>query len=283
MHGPRKYLMNLLRELKRLFAAGVQRFKPPSRDPESLFTEQRRAVKEISERRKNTRLKKDVRDYLTPAGKVFADKITRPSALLFRQVGSPTNEILRFFRIAKHAGLYPILLEYHGDKFVSAGNSYKRSLGKMPLYKHTGLDGRDIVEYRTVVDFNSSVGKPLSSIICKDGKPLIEFHHKLLAKTAGIDVDKHCIDATDWFRECGGSAREYYEQFLSLFIRDGILFEVILPTASEEQFARSVMSPAFASIEDRFGQRPLIVELIPRVKSARTFWDAYPAEVARYL
>ncbi|OGG57833.1 hypothetical protein A2853_00475 [Candidatus Kaiserbacteria bacterium RIFCSPHIGHO2_01_FULL_55_17] len=244
-----------------------------------MFTNQRSALSELMERRKDLSLKRSVLQNLHPAGRTFLEKFTRPCAVLFRQVASPTNEILRFLRIAGHAGLMPIILEYYGDKFVSAGNIYKRSLGKMPIYRHTGMDGRDIVEFRTVVDFNSYVGKPLSSVRCKNGTPLIDFHHKLLTKIAKLNIGKHCVDATEWFQGSGGSAHEYYEQFLTLFVRDAILFEVVLPTASEEEFARNVIAPAFASVERTYGLKPLIVELIPKNKAMRIYWDSYPKEV----
>lgn len=250
---------------------------------DEIFTNQRAALAELMERRKDLKLKRAVLKNLHPAGRVFLERFTRPTAVLFRQVAAPTHEILRFLTIAKHMGMQTLILEYYGDKFVSAGNLYKRSLGKMPIYHQTASDGRDIVHYRTVVDFNSYVGKPLSSVICKDGTPLIEFHHKLLTKITKLDTSKNCADATEWFRDSGGSAHAYYEQFLTLFVRDAILFEFVLPTNSEEEFARTVINPAFEGIEKTYGLRPLIVELVPKSKATRIYWDSYPKEVEQYI
>ena len=248
-----------------------------------IFTPQRDAMLELMRRRKDLRLKRSVITNLTSGGREFRTRLERPSAILFRQIASPTQEVLRFLKIASHTGMQAIILEYHGDKFVSAGNPFKRALGKMPIYQQTASDGRDIVHYRTIVDFNSYVGKPLSTVRCTNGQSLVEFHHKLMKEIAGFDTNKYCIDATTWFHGNGGSANGYYEQFLSLFIRDAILFEYIEPTISEQTFARDVFIPAFRRVEAVFGLRPLIAELIPKNKSGRIFWDSYPKEIQKLL
>lgn len=252
-------------------------------DPDDLFVPQYKALQELKRRRQDLALKKLLDTNLDFVGQVFQNHFVRPRAVLFRQVATPSHEVLRFLRIARHMGLRPLIVEYHGDKFVSSGNAYKRALGKMPLYQQAGTDGRDIVQYRTIVDFNAYVGKPFSEVRCIDGTKLVDFHHKLLQRATRLNMGSSCVDATDWFRSSGGSAHEYYERFLSYFIRDAILFEVVLPTATEHQFAQEVIIPAFLKAQARYGLRPLIVELIPKNKAGRIFWDAYPKKVQTLL
>ncbi len=241
-----------------------------------LYTSQHEAREELIKRRKNQKLKLAVRRGLHPSFNTVAHMFESPKAVMFRQVATPTHEILRFIRMAKHMKLTPVILEYYGDKFVSAGNPYKRSLGKMPIYQHTGIDGRDIVHYRNIVDFNAYTGKPLSAVQCKDGTTLIRFHHILLNQLARFSTEKQCVDATEWFEAMGDYAQGYYRQFLTLFVRDAILFEYIDPAESEQQFARDVMIPAFHSVEAQYAHRPLIVRLVPKNKEARQFWDSFP-------
>lgn len=248
-----------------------------------IFVQQRHALSELMQRRTNLKLKRQITRDLDPAGRVLLSRLRRPSAILFRQVASPTQETLRFLTTVKHMGLQAFILEYSGDKFVSAGNSFKRALGKMPIYRQMATDGREIVHYRTIVDFNSYVGKPLSDVRCKNGESLIDFHHNLMQKVVKFDTNRFCLEATPWFQSSGGNALGYYEQFLMLFIRDAILFEEVLPTASEEQFARDVIIPAFTSVTEKFGLKPLIIELIPKNKSGRIYWDSYTKEVEKYM
>ncbi len=261
----------------------IHRVMPSVKATEDVFTPQDEARRELKRRRKDADLQAEVREFIDTKAKKVLEKCEVPRAVMFRQLASPTHELLRFLRIAKHMHLTPLLFEYHGDKFVSANNSYKRALGKMPIYQHTGIDGRDIVRYKNIIDFNTSAGKPLDTIRCRDGQSLIGFHHKLLKKMARLNVEAHSVDATPWFRGIGGNAIGYYEQFLSLFIRDGILFEQFEPTKSEQRFTREVVMPAFKRVLTRFKLRPLIVRVVPKNKEGLSFWDSYPTRIEKFL
>lgn len=244
-----------------------------------FFISQNEARNTLINRKKDLELKKRVWENMNPESRALISKFNSPRAIMFRQVATPTHEILRFLRIAKHMKCTPIILEYYGDKFVSAGNPYKRGLGKLPIYQHTGIDGRDNVKYRNVVDFNAYTGKPLSAVKCKSGESLIDFHHKLLNKMSRLNIEAHCADATSWFQAAGGTAGKYYEEFLTLFIRDAILFEYFEPTASEQKFVRETMVPAFQNVTSTFGLQPLIVRLVPKNKEGRKLWDSYPKKI----
>lgn len=246
------------------------------------FTPKNIAVMELKRRRKKVTLTELVRfnvhDSIIPI-----PKRERPYAVFFRQVATPTHETLRFLQMTKNLPLQPLILEYYGDKFVSAGNPYKRSLGKMPIYKYTGNDGRDMVEYKTVFDLNKYTGKELGAIHCTNGEKLVDFHHRLLKGVTKINMETLCYDATEWFSRHGDKANLYYEDFLSFFIRDGILFEDFEPTQSEGRFVREIMLPAFCAVELKYGLTPLVVELIPKNEGARAFWNAYPKKIQRLI
>jgi hypothetical protein len=180
-------------------------------------------------------------------------------------------------------GLKPLIFEYHGDKFVSSGNHYKRSLGKMPLYQYTGKDGRDMIHYHNVCDFNIHVGKPIAEATCKTGESLVEFHHNLFRKMTGLNPKTHCVDATKWFKRSVNGPMSYYEEFLSLFVREGVLFENFFPFKEENGFTQKIIVPAFKHIETTVGKRPLIVRLTSPEEEARTFWDMYPKKIEKFL
>ncbi|QQG37590.1 MAG: hypothetical protein HYS26_03095 [Candidatus Kaiserbacteria bacterium] len=241
----------------------------------------RDALEELRRRRRSPHLKTQVGKYMKDP--VIPLKRQEPFAIFFRQVATPQHELLRFLRTVKDLPLTPLVLEYHGDKFVSTGNPYKRSLGKLPVYQFTGSDGRDMVKYRTVVDFNAYTGKSFSDVRCKNGEKFVEFHHRLLASVTKMKVEKLCYDATPWFTRHGDLAHLYYEELLAFFVRDAILFEHFEPTEAERVFVKAIMLPAFRNIEARFGYPPLVVELVPKGEETRAFWDSYPKKIERYL
>lgn len=250
---------------------------------DDLYTEPHFAVTELRKRRRNLELKKIIRSELNGSVKDVLKKFNRPRAVLFRQLATPTHEIIRFVRLAKNMGLEPLILEYHGDKFVGAGNRYKRTLGKMPIYQYTGADGRDMFRYKSTCDFNKSTGKAIHSVTCHNGEPLIAFHHRLFRSVTKLNPKTHCIDATNWFNSVGKKAGNYYEHLLRLFIRDGVLFESFIPFKEEGSFTSSVIAPSFNDVASRYGLRPLIIRLLPEIEETRLFWDSFPKKVEKFL
>ena len=248
-----------------------------------LYTEPRIALWELKQRRQDAGLKRSVRQSLGSAAEKLLKQFRKPRAILFRQVTTPTHETLRFLKLAKQMGLKPLILEYHDDKFVSAENRSKRALGKMPIYQHTGSDGREMVEYETICDFNSSTGKKFKDILCLNGEKLIPFHHRLFRTLTGLNPKTYSVDASDWFASAGKNAESYYEQLLTFFIRDGILFENFMPYRSESAFTKSIVVPAFKKLKNLYGVEPLIVRLAPEKEEMRQFWDAYPKKTKKHI
>lgn len=249
-----------------------------------VFVDAGYAVAELGRRRSDAalaaRTHAGMRD---PSGEILA-RCTQPTAVLFRQLATPTHEILRFLDTVRVLGLRPLILEYSGDKFVGAGNPYKRSLGKMPLFGGVGSDGRDIVRFKTVVDFNAANGKALADIrLTDDSTSLIEFHHDLFKRVTGLSPQDACYDATAWFHAHGGQAAQYYEPFLSFFVRDAILFENFMLNEHEELLTTQIVGPAFERVTERLGHYPLIVQLVPTADEQRPYWDEYPPHVSELL
>ena len=248
-----------------------------------LYTEPRIALWELKQRRADPILKKSVRRSLGSSATEILKKFSQPRAVFFRQVATPTHETIRFLKFAKQMGLKPLILEYYDDKFVSSENRSKRSLGKMPIYQYTGSDGRDMVEYETVCNFNISTGKKFKDVVCLNGEQLIPFHHRLFRTLTGLNPKTYCFDASDWFKSAGKKAETYYEQLLTFFIRDGILFENFMPFRSESAFTKTIIAPAFERLNNIYGVKPLIVRLLPENEEMRQFWDAYPRKTKRHV
>lgn len=259
--------------------SGVMRFDAFNH----LYTEPRIALWELKHRRTDTALKKSVRENLGASAEGILKKFTQPRAIFFRQVATPNHEMIRFLRLAKQMKLKPLILEYHDDKFVSSENRSKRALGKMPIYQHTGSDGRDMMEYKTVCDFNVSTGKKFKDVECLTGEDIISFHHNLFRTITKLNPKTYCFDASDWFKSAGERAELYYEQLLTLFIRDGIMFENFMSFRSESAFTKSIIVPAFEKLKSRYGIQPLIVRLLPENEDMRQFWDAYPKKIQKFV
>lgn len=250
-----------------------------------VYMEPRVALWELNQRRKDIELKSDIRTNLGSTAVPVLKKFAKARAVLFRQLGTPTHETLRFLRMAKMLHLDPLILEYLDDKFVSAGNRYKRSLGKLPIYQFTGSDGVDNVKYRNICDFSKHEGKRLAEVNCTDGSKMVEIHHALLQKVAAVNPKTRCFDASAWFHHINSDSRAdtYYESVLSLFLRDGILFENYFTTQTERPFVQHTIIPAIDKIVARYRKKPIIVRLLPQGQELRLFWDSFPKKTERFL
>lgn len=241
------------------------------------------AAHELRERHASPALAVEMEHWRSTLPDALLTQFTSPRAIMFRQVATPNNEIIRFFEIAKELQLEPLVLEYTDDTFVSTGNQFKRALGKLPIFQYTGADGRDMHQYQSLVDFNAWVGKPLKSVKLHDGTSLVDFHHRLLADMVGKDAERYCFDLSPWFKQYDDGAAVYYQYFLSFFVRDGILFENFVTTPGELAFAESTVLPAYHAVETFYRQRPLISRVAPKEEEQRMFWNCYPKEAEQHI
>jgi hypothetical protein len=248
-----------------------------------LFTGAEAAIREFMRRREDTALTRETHAVLGAAAESLLARMELPTALLYRQIGTPTHEALLFLETAERLNLQPLIVEYLDDKFVGAGNPYKRALGKLPIFQHRGSDGRDMVRYVTRIDFNSFVGKKLSEACCISGMTLVDFHHDILQKVTDEDPGALCFDATNWFVAQGSTAVHYYDALMTLLVRDCIMFENYETSRHLSPFMHNVVIPSFERTETRFGLRPLIVRLLPPDEEDRPFWNSYPKFVADFV
>jgi hypothetical protein len=260
-------------------------FHPEGRDTDHdfLFISLSDAAAELSRRRRDDALAAlhDPFRFSLPAN--IAAHFTKPRAILFRQLASPTYETLEFLHLEERLNVEPLILEYLKDKFVGANNSYKHALGKMPIHSGMNKHGKDIIRYRTVIDFVQADGKPLLEIPTFTGEPLVVMHHRILGSLTGLDARVHCLDGSDWFADAHAHGRHFYEDVFALCVRDAILFENFHTTEHERTLVSEVVAPAYHETVRRFGVPPLIVRLIPRQEELSRHWDSYPAMAERFM
>ncbi len=251
---------------------------------DQLFTDGHEAVRLLRERREDVVLGEKIHTVLGSASQsVLSACASKPTAILFRQVGTPSRETLLFLETAHALGLTPLILEYHDDKFVSAHNPYKRALGKLPIYYRAGKNGVMAIRYKNICNFAAMEGKSLGKVRCLNNEKLVTVHHQLLESTTHTSVDALCVDGSSWFATMKSTARAHYEGVLPLFIRDAILFENYLTVDYEKTFVKDTVLPAFAEVTNRLGVRPLIVRLLPKDNENDLRWDAYPEEVEQFI
>lgn len=200
----------------------------------------------------------------------------RPVGVLFRQVGTPNYETRRVARLCAQHGLRLVIWEYHDDRFV-VQNSDKHALGKLGFYGGIGRNGGRRLEYVRIFDVVAMNGRSFREIVTADGEPLLDFHHRLLAAECPELGPDALFDGSAWFARHGGSARDYYAAFVSLFLRHAILFETfVLQEESERAFTRDVFLPAFTGLLEATGLRPLVVPAEREDWEGDDFWDFYP-------
>lgn len=246
-----------------------------------VYTPVEEALKTIESRRNDSILRERV---LTIIPNDIPDVLRdRNVAILFRHVATPNYEIRRFISIVDAiGGIDPLFWEYHSDKFTS-NNELKHALGKMSFFFGNGKKGGQKINRHNIINFNSENGKKIKEICTVWNESLIDFHHNLFALSYPKLADNCFFDASEWFKESGGSAKEYYIKFLALFIQNGILFENFMLDEKEREFTKTVFLPAFISVWELTGVKPLIVALEPTEIEGDNFWVCYPSETERHI
>ncbi|MES3004653.1 MAG: hypothetical protein V4690_00910 [Patescibacteria group bacterium] len=244
-----------------------------------VYTPIHEAIDQLNLRRKDKKLEELIDELLTcPVPHPIKHE---PKAVLFRQIFTPNYEFLRFRGVIDVLDMDPVFWEYHNDKFTP-NNPMKLYLGKMPIHKGFSKKGHGKIEFETIVDFNKSNGRRLADIKTMWNESLIDFHHKLLF-TFAANTEKYFFDASEWFKSHNGSAKEYYKNYIALFVRHGILFENFVLEGEELDFTRNVFLPAFIEVYKKTGKKPLIVALSPTDIEGDIFWSSYPQHVNQHI
>lgn len=199
--------------------------------------------------------------------------------VLFRHLCTPNYEMNRFVSATDAFGWKPVFAEYPKDKFTPQ-NLSKYYLGKVCFHFGHGKKGGGKMKYINLINFNDSNGKPISSINTLWGQSLKDFHREwLLSRYPQFVGDDVFFDSSEWFKNNGGSAKEYYKKLLALFIRHGILFENFLLSEDESVFTRDYFLPAFLEVYEKMGAKPLIIALSPTEIESNEFWLCYPGQM----
>ncbi len=240
------------------------------------------ARSEIKKRSTSEALKQQVADFL-PGG--APEKLKdKKVGVLFRQLASPNYEARRFVSIIDALDDLELLFwEYHSDKFTS-NNECKHALGKMHFFLGRGKKGGQIVNRTNVIDFNTHNGNKISGVETIWGENFVDFHHSLFDKSFSSRLSNDSFfDASEWFSKNGGTAKDYYKYFLSLFIENGILFENFMLDHKELSFTKEIFLPAFIEVTEHFKCKPLIVALAPTDIEGDNFWMCYPPDIEGHV
>jgi len=218
--------------------------------PEILYTPLSEAIQELNRRRRIPDLCRLVESFQSEHPANFL--LDKPTAILARSIHSADHEMVRFESMIRGTELTPHLLEIPGDLFTSVNHDkYRR--GKLCF------DFETKVRSLRVMEFNCE-GKIISTIPDVTGRSLVDYHRALLNDRHPA-LSMHTQDVSDWFLSAG-KISPYYLHFLSLSIKNGIVFENFLPHEPEEMaFFRERVLPSFLEATRIFGVRPLIVRL----------------------
>ncbi|MBK8092232.1 MAG: hypothetical protein IPK32_09720 [Verrucomicrobiaceae bacterium] len=227
--------------------------KTAGTDLACIYTPIREAVEILQKRRREANM--------TIANALECLLATHSHAVLFRQVATPNFEMQRFVTAATSAGLKPLVLEYHEDKFVHF-NPAKHSLLKMRFHSGTGRNGGERIRCLSIAEMNGSDGKRLRELHTRNGVGIVPFHHALMDEAAfSRNVVRH--DGSQWFQKHGGSADNYYPELFRLFLRHAVLFESFLTVGNDAAFTSGVVMPAFEAVRNKHGEQPVICRLDP--------------------
>jgi hypothetical protein len=245
-----------------------------------VYTSFKEAISELNNRQDHSKLGEYTDNFLDK----HAPEIMRgkKSMVLFRHIATPNYEIRRFLIAADALEvLHPIIFEYTADKFTNR-NDWKYSLGRISLHKGTNKKGEQIFECKNVIDFNQCNNKPIHSINTHWNQSLVDFHHEIFTK--GYPTLKNNVfDLSSWLHEFGSSAKDYYKPFLTLFLKNGILFENFLLEGKELSFTKEIILPTLIEIAKETGHKPLIVALEPTEIEGDQFWLAHPYQEKEFI
>lgn len=238
------------------------------------YTPWKEALDELERRQKDPELQEKVRKLL-PHG-LPAGMDGKKNIVLFRHIATPNYEISRFLLAADALAdeVNPLVLEYTKDKFTNR-NDAKFALAKLGFHKGRSKNKELILENKVIVDINDSNFKPIDSINTHWGQNFVDFHHELF-NTTYPSFSHLPVDISDWLHKHGEAAKDYYKAFLSLFVRDGILFENFLVHGKEHEFTKDIVLRAMLEIEQETGKKVLIVPLEPTSMDDDRFWVTYP-------
>ncbi|MFA6258058.1 MAG: hypothetical protein WC671_03590 [Candidatus Paceibacterota bacterium] len=246
-----------------------------------VYTPLSEALRLLEERRKDPKLMARVEELLK--GDIPEVLKNKKCAVLFRQIATPNHETKRFIALAKENNLHPVIFEYHDDKFTS-NNEFKHSLGQLNIQKKCSKNGDYNIEKITIIDFNLHNGKKIKNVKTIWAEPLVDFH-KFLFNDHFKDEEITIRDVSEWFKNNGGKANEYYINLLLMFTCFGILFEnfLISKKKNEHDFSEKIILPAIGEVLNTTGVKPLIVPIEPFETESSEYWVLHCLNVKKLV
>tara|TARA_B100002051_G_scaffold276628_2_gene326300 strand:- start:26495 stop:27310 length:816 start_codon:yes stop_codon:yes gene_type:complete len=264
--------------LQQRIAGLLRRITPINFLLADFYTPAEEAVAEIKRRREDPEIFHKVDNFLkTDLPDHFSKK--EPVFYLSRFLATPNLELKKVSTESARFDLKLIVGEDTESKFVP-DNELKLPLGKLPLIVGVDKNGNDIIEYKTIIDFSSNQGKPLSEIMTESNKLLVTFHRELFNrfKPSNTEIGPE----TEWVnRHHRDDILEQYKCTMAIMCVYGMQYECFTP--EEYQFFRENVYPAFKYIERIIGVRPLIIEHITAKEESDRNWNAYPREVSDFI
>jgi len=228
---------------------------------EFVYTPMSEALRLLDERRKDPELMKKVEGLLK--GDIPEILKNKKCGVLARQVATPNHETRMFIKLAQENDLFPVLFEFHDDKFT-AQNEFKHSLAQLHIPQKVGEKNGSTVEKLTIIDFNKHGSKKISEVKTLWDEPLTDFHKKLFHLHKYNMEEIHFYDMSDWLKKNGVNAVKYYTNLFLLFTCHGILFENFLMSKEDNSdFTKNIVLPAMEKVVDLTGVKPLITPVGP--------------------
>ncbi len=243
-----------------------------------LYTPLRDAISELSTRENDT----IILDYLKGVPPLRLPDTDKKYMVLCRNIGTPNYEMHRFLASADVlTELKPYIFEYTKDKYTHI-NRMKITLGKLAFYKGINKIKQPVIQYKNVIDLNECNGKIIDTLSTVWGQNLVQFHHEFLYSRFPFIKD-NVVDISDWLHTVGSNAYKYYIHYLSLFLKDGILFENFAFNGDEHEFTRDVVLPSVLKLISYTKKKPLIVALEPTNIEGEEFWESYPTHMIDFV
>lgn len=191
-----------------------------------------------------------------------------------RSIFTPNYELRYFIDLCKTLELEPILLEYTDTKFVTK-NLEKYRLAKLVFYEGIGKKNGIKSSQISIVNFNTEEGKKMNEVETLLGNSLVDFHHRLLLEELP-DISESIFDFSDWFNRTRNKSELYYFYYLTIFLKNCVLFENYISDDEEEnKFTKKHFVPSFDGVANYFGIKPLVTPLLPLDSEKSDWWYAY--------
>jgi hypothetical protein len=238
-----------------------------------LYTDWRTAVQKLKARENCKVLEEYIKKNL-PGG-IPSIMQHKKSMVFARALATPNYEMHRFMTCSDVlTELQPLIFEFTRDKFCSV-NTFKQSLGKLQMCQGFNKNNEPLIHFKTIIDFNKANGKTFESIKTYTGESLTEYHKRKYLEHFP-HMGNSFFNLSDWSEVDGKTAKQWYKKFLTLFLKDAVLFENFVTQEHEIEITKDIVLPAISEIEDETGYKPLIVALqTPSIEGHR-FWESYP-------